>query len=73
MADAEDVVVTDHGVAAYRISRIDRPADRLDALVRAGVVDPPTAQVPPRAATISAEVARELIDAFEESRTSRDY
>jgi antitoxin (DNA-binding transcriptional repressor) of toxin-antitoxin stability system len=70
LARHEDVVITDRGQPVLRLSRIDQPPSRRDALIASGVISRPARRRigPLPRTTTSPEVARSIIEEWEAER-----
>ncbi|MDR1999165.1 MAG: hypothetical protein LBQ06_04385 [Frankiaceae bacterium] len=75
LARYEDVIITDRGQPVLRLSRIEQPPSRRDALIASGVISRPArrraGEPLPRPST-PPEAARSIIETWEAER-ERDY
>ena len=75
IAREQDVIITDHGVPALEVRRVDSRGGRLDRLRRAGQLRPARdrSSDPFPDFGVDPDVADRLFEEFEEERARREY
>jgi len=76
LARVEDVIITERGQPSFTLCAVNRPPDRLERLIKAGLVRP--AQTPLRGKAfrtldVDSSVARQIIADFESERNDTGY
>jgi len=75
LARVAPVVITDRGLPAFELRPVARPSQRMEALVRAGVLTPPRSRStdPLPGFGVDPAVARAIVAEAERDKATRDY
>ncbi|MCL2490877.1 MAG: hypothetical protein FWF36_09220 [Propionibacteriaceae bacterium] len=75
LARIGSLTITDRGLPAFELRSVAQPSNRMDTLVRAGVVTPPRSRSSEPLPDLGVEpaVARAIVDEFEQDKATRDY
>ena len=75
LARVGPVMITDRGLPAFEVRPVAQPLQRMESLVRAGVLTPPASRSPEPLPDFGVQpsVARAIIAETESDKAARDY